>query len=566
MLLLFLPMPATQFGSYQLERRLAVGGTAEVYRARAPAGAGPGVVVLKRLLPQHLDDPRFREIFSEEARLAAKLEHENIVRLVDSGEVRGVPFLVLEYIDGADLSSLLRKTNAKMCPRVPLDVALHLIERLAQALIYLYTAQDGDGRPICVVHRDISPHNILLSRKGEVKLADFGIALHSQKETRTADGTIKGKLAYMSPEQAMASRDLDARSDIFSLGCVLYEMMFGQSPFWAASDIETLESVRMAKYQLDRRRLACDPVAELIEGCLKRDPNERFADPQALCLEIQRARVAVGIGPARVERWVQSLLGDPPANVATEPDSAERKVALLDQHLIGGAGYTALLPGASGRSGSTAPSVELATLPAATSAVSTPLPEARPPRLPRWVFVMPIAAVLVLGAALLLVFVPSSAERRAHGPPIFADARPADARPTDVAVTTVPSVDAASRATRPSAISADAQPTRRRPTASRSRAIARSRHARQRRGRLTRPVAPKAPAKRQMGFLTVNSLPWARVYVDRRYIGNTPIIRRSLPVGDHRIELRDAGGRRMRYFKTEIRMGQTTTHSFSQRR
>ena len=198
-------------------------------------------MVLKRILPQFGADPAFVGMFIDEAKLAARLSHPNIVQVYDFGAVDGVYFIAMEYVDGVDLRQALKWSVDAHAPLSPAEVAA-IGEDVARGLFCAHSLHDDRGAPQGVVHRDVSPHNIMLSRAGAARLMDFGIAKAADRATRTATGTIKGKVAYMAPEQA-AGRELDGRADEFALGLVLWECLAGVRMFQGDSDLELLRQV-----------------------------------------------------------------------------------------------------------------------------------------------------------------------------------------------------------------------------------------------------------------------------------------------------------------------------------
>ncbi len=223
-----------RIGPYEVQRRLGVGGMAETLIAvrRGPGGFEQRVC-LKRVLPAYAEDESFREAFLDEARLVARLRHTNIVQVYDFGRAGDSWYLALELIDGLDMQELLEALAARG-ERLPLDVLMLVAMELGHALDYAHRLAIG-GAPAHVVHRDLSPSNVLLSTSGEVKLADFGIAKASTRTHHTATGIVKGKAPYMSPEQAQA-QPVDGRTDLFALGVILYESLAGRRPFDGATD------------------------------------------------------------------------------------------------------------------------------------------------------------------------------------------------------------------------------------------------------------------------------------------------------------------------------------------
>ena len=211
------PKAPSAFGRYTLLEQLAVGGMAEVFRAKITSSHGfEKILVIKRILPHLAADPNFVAMFIDEAKLTAQLTHPKIVQVLDFGEVRGQYFTALEYIDGFDALGLLRVAAQKRV-HIPRSLAVFIVSEVLEALDYAHNARDMEGKPMQIVHRDISPSNIFISKRGDVKLGDFGIAHAQRRESKTQAGTLKGKYGYMSPEQVVG-RPIDARSDLFAVG------------------------------------------------------------------------------------------------------------------------------------------------------------------------------------------------------------------------------------------------------------------------------------------------------------------------------------------------------------
>jgi serine/threonine-protein kinase len=275
-------------GKYRIVRRLASGGMAEVFRAQVVGPEGfEKDVCLKRVLPHLARDSEFVEMFKAEARLAAKLQHTNIVQIFDFGEEDGSYYLAMEYVDGRDLRGILKLAQDRS--RVlPPGLAAFITAEAAKGLSYAHTRREG-STPLNIVHRDISPHNILISWNGEVKVADFGIAKAASRASATRTGVLKGKIAYMSPEQARGDT-VDARSDLFSLGLVLYEMLTGTRPFQGATETETLGRVLHHNISppLTLNPDIPEPLSQLTMHSLERDRTARFATAEEMSRELSR--------------------------------------------------------------------------------------------------------------------------------------------------------------------------------------------------------------------------------------------------------------------------------------
>jgi serine/threonine-protein kinase len=267
----------SQFGRYTLLERLAVGGMAEVFRAKISSSHGfEKVLVIKRILPHLAADATFVSMFIDEAKLTAQLTHPKIVQILDFGDVAGQYFIALEYVDGSDALGLLR-TSAQRRLHIPRHLAVFIINEVLEALDYAHNARDMEGKSMHIVHRDISPSNIFLSKRGDVKLGDFGIAHAQRRESKTQAGTLKGKYGYMSPEQVVGQQ-VDGRSDLFAVGVVLAEMLMGRRLFTAANDLDVLLMVRDAR--IERLAKYCrdlPPVLDrIVRRALQKDPRERF--------------------------------------------------------------------------------------------------------------------------------------------------------------------------------------------------------------------------------------------------------------------------------------------------
>jgi hypothetical protein len=235
--------PAPRFGRYEIVERIAIGGMAELYRARLGGAhdfAKP--VVIKRILPHLSADPSFVSMFIDEAKITAQLSHPKIVQVFELGTTGGELFIAMEYVEGIDLLKLLR-FYARRGRRLPPPIAVHIAHEILDALEHAHAALDDQGLPLSVVHRDVSPGNVLISSRGTVKLTDFGIARAAERNQKTEAGTLKGKYGYMSPEQVI-NADVDGRSDIFAVGVVFAEMLMGKRLFVAPSDLDVLLMVR----------------------------------------------------------------------------------------------------------------------------------------------------------------------------------------------------------------------------------------------------------------------------------------------------------------------------------
>ena len=272
-----------RLGKYVVGDRLASGGMAEVFHAQAATGASfGGPIVLKQMRPELAASKELVAMFVEEARISTHLDHPNIVKVHDFEVTDNELFLVMELVDGPDLLAVLGRC-AKLGRPIEPELAVYIACHVLEALEYAHAAASPTGERLKVVHRDVSPSNILITRRGQVKLADFGIARMSYGGTpELASGTLKGKFGYMSPEQVRGD-DLDARSDVFSLAVVLAEMLVMRRLFSAASDVDLLLMVRRADLsRLDRYGADIPPpLARILRTALAADRQRRFASAGA---------------------------------------------------------------------------------------------------------------------------------------------------------------------------------------------------------------------------------------------------------------------------------------------
>lgn len=300
------------FGRYTLVERLAMGGMAELFLATAPGEHGfQKKVVIKRLLPHLAREPVYTAMFIDEAKLTAALVHPKIAQTHELGRFENDLFIAMEFVDGIDVLALLRE-HAWLRKRIPVEQAVWICHEVLDALDFAHNLADERGQSLGIVHRDISPSNVLLSRRGDVKLVDFGIARASAagRHHRTKSGTLKGKYGYMSPEQ-VTEQPIDARSDLFSVGVVLAEMLCGRRLFAAAAEIDVLLMVRDARLtRLDQFGGHIPPALDqILRKALRKEPDERWSsaaelrDVLADWLFQERLRV----GPRQIAELVESF-------------------------------------------------------------------------------------------------------------------------------------------------------------------------------------------------------------------------------------------------------------------
>ncbi len=277
-----------RFGNYILIEKLGTGGMAEIYKAKMEGVEGfQKLVAIKRILPQFSHNKDFTTMFIDEAKVAAQLSHRNIIHIYDLGKIENSYFIAMEYMEGTDLRKIMHSAKEKG-EKIPIPIALFIASQVASALDYAHNKKDHNGKPLNIVHRDVSPQNILISKDGEIKICDFGIAKAASKASHTRAGSLKGKLQYMSPEQAWG-RQIDYKSDIFSLGVVLYEMLTGKHLFEGDSELSILEKVRHPKVEPLSKFIKDCPVEleKLLEKALKENPDERYSEANLMKKDIE---------------------------------------------------------------------------------------------------------------------------------------------------------------------------------------------------------------------------------------------------------------------------------------
>jgi serine/threonine protein kinase len=268
------PLP---FGKFLLLDRLNAGGMAEVFLAKVfGRQGGEGIVALKRILPSLLSDQEFVGMFIDEARIAVQLDHRNLVQIFELGRHADNYYIAMEYVSGFDLRTVIDRSKKR---RQPLSIAqvIHLVGELASGLDHAHRARDRDGKSLQIVHRDVSPQNIVLSRSGRLKLIDFGIAKAATRLQATQAGILKGKFGYMSPEQARGL-PIDRRSDLFAMGVIFYELLTGLRLFAGEADFAVLERVRKAEIAPPRRANPAIPeeIERIVLKALAREPEDRY--------------------------------------------------------------------------------------------------------------------------------------------------------------------------------------------------------------------------------------------------------------------------------------------------
>jgi serine/threonine protein kinase len=311
-------------GRYELLRRLARGGMAELYLARAVGIHGfEKLCVLKLVLPHLAEDREFVEMFLREARIAARLDHPSIAHVSDIGELDGEPFFVMQFIHGRDLRTIVTELGESP---LPMSAALTIARDLAAGLHYVHERKDGDGKPLGLVHRDVSPSNVMVGYDGDIKLVDFGIAKSTEQRSSTRTGVLKGKVAYMSPEQCHG-RKIDRRTDVFNLGILLYEMTTGQRLFAGDNDFYVMTRIVRGMYARPSEVKSDYPEAleAIVERALQVDPEDRYPTAEALQADLESAAADRGIRLSNlsVAKFMRNLYGEQPRPEDDDPLDAD---------------------------------------------------------------------------------------------------------------------------------------------------------------------------------------------------------------------------------------------------
>jgi eukaryotic-like serine/threonine-protein kinase len=549
-----------EVGRFNIRSRIGTGGMGEVYLATAPGPRGVEKLVAIKLIRGLQEQGQYLlEMFIEEAKVSFLLSHPNIVHTYEIGEVDGHYFLVMEYVEGITLGALINHFREVLRQPLPLRFALHVAAEVARGLDYAHNLTDQDRRPLGIVHRDVSASNVLVSNDGQVKVSDFGLAISSLREYESQSGEVKGKAAYMAPEQ-LAGRKVDARADLFALGVLLYEMLSGRNPF-AENRRDITIAARIKGLPIFPLAQAADhapqPVLEAVQRCLALEPEGRFASARELgralegCLRqlgqavssydfadfVAQARDAGKVAPAAahpfdralgmviqrvkaaggVERYVTlppvvgqgPLVPRPTAQITTDEKPGLGRAATVSS--------TTTSPAPVNRP--TEPPSQSGSL-AAESSTSVP-------RIPTWRRWGPAAVVLGLAlvAATLVLIVGLGGQTPSRGSSAGAGTsgalRPAvDAGPAR-------RVDGAVAVVAP-----DSRPAR--------------------------PTGKPVKAARGSGFLSVNTEPWSNVIIDGVAVQSTPLVRHKLLAGSHRVLLTNPARSLRAERRVTIKAGQVT--------
>ena len=563
---------------YKLLDRIAVGGTAEVFHDVFFADDGSErKVVIKRVLPQFARDERFRRLFHEEACVAVTVTHPNIVRVLDHGELEQTCYIALEPVEGLDLGNLLtRARGTALLP--PANLAAFVVTQVAEALQFIHDQTSSEGTPLKIIHRDVSPQNILVSFSGDVKLTDFGIAKSAIRHETTVDGTLRGKLDYMAPEQATL-KEVDQRADLFALGCVLYEMLQGSPPFHDANEILTLDRVREGRIVVPLEQLDAPPeLKQVLDRVLQVDREQRYQHAAEMVADLRRFMAPLDSAAALREalaRWARQVSeARAAANPADAVESAVRRLMgdTIEDRATHRQGTT-VFASSSNNSSETL---------SVTGEVRAPASRVRR----RHLLLVLLTALAISGWLLWAVFY-FGRDSGTPGHDASPDASP-DTSSGQPDARTSPLPDAARPASPPTrrTLSLQSQPASatvmmqgrvvgRTPmeltvpdrrfvlelSKPNHRAWSRSLDPASMPATI-RVVLRPAATRRDTGSITINSMPWCRVTIDGSYVGNTPLMRLQLPAGKHQVELRGPDGAPRKRMAVSLRPGQNLSYSF----
>jgi serine/threonine-protein kinase len=470
-----------QTGGYELLRRLAAGGMGEVFVARKTGAADfEKHVALKLLLPHLTASPESVKRFYAEARLAARMHHPNIVEIFDVGEAEGRPFLAMQLVEGLSLAQYLRLVSERQLT-VPLPIARAIALSVCEALSYAHGLTDSRGRPLKLVHRDVTPSNVLLSFTGAVQLTDFGIARIG--DGHTSAGVLRGKASYVAPEQLTHETAVDTRADLYSLAVTLYELLTHDNPFRKDSQDETLAAVLVGKARPVRQvrpEVTVAMEAALVRAMARR-PDERFPDATSFRKAFVDGPVASAPDLAEHLR----LVAGPKAEPDGEEPGATKSQVLRVTHSV---------------------SAELTPSPGRRSIVAA---------------AVGLVAVAALVAGVVLVTREASAPVQVEAIPAPEPA-PITALPTDVPAEAPPAPE--EQPAEPAAVAPEPAAAPRVST--------------------PKPKAPPKPRPElRIGYLAADAEPWADVLVDGARVDRTPFSKYPLPVGRHEVVFRAPDGR-----------------------
>lgn len=510
------------FGKYELVSRLAAGGMAEIFLARTKSIQGfEKYLVIKRILQHRTQDPEFVRMFLDEARVAATLDHPNIVQIYDVGHVDNEYFIAMEYLRGHNLIEIVRAGAKLGYAKPPLEHVVSILTQCCAGLHYAHEKRDFEGRSLEIVHRDVTPQNVVVSFDGSVKVVDFGIAKAATREVETLAGTLKGKIGYMSPEQCKGG-NVDRRSDIFAVGIILFELTTGKRLYHERSDFDTLKKIIEGPVPSPRDLLPFYPafLNAIVVRCLQKNPDDRYQTARDLHADLDAFardnQLVTGTVP--LSQYMERIYAD---ELATHKSADAAAMATAAQVTM--TGSTASYLGESSRR---------------SAPMATPLAEARRQHLTRLALQGAIAVLLVLLGGGVVWW-----QTRAPRQNPMTAAAPA-------ATLATPAAQPVAAAAAPSGAVAAAKTTAPAPAT----AVA---------------AVPSAPAHQRPtakpgdAHITVASEPRCEILIDGVPYGATPVIDIAVPAGRHMIVLLNSAAGVKEAKKVVLREGELWTRSFS---
>ena len=507
---------------YHLLRKIATGGMAEVYLAeQTGAGGFKKRVAIKRILPQFAEDQKFIEMFLDEARVAAMFHHPNLIQIYELGEVDGLLCMVMEYVRGLSLSELIKRTAATGQRKFPPGVAARILVQACEGLDYAHDFADPDsGQLLGLVHRDVSPQNILLSKEGIAKVMDFGIAKAAGNLHHTSTGALKGKLAYMPPEQ-LNGKPLDRRADVWALGIVLYELLAGRRPFVGESEASVFRAILLDPMPPIEALAEEVPVAlrNIVNGALARDLADRTPSAGSMALALEGWLSASGdrTSPADVSAWLKPLL-------PTNPSEAANGAPVITPSNITRASVLRSKP-PHFEQGQSEPSLDVPMDFTKATAPPAPAPASR-----AWLVAGGACAVAVAAVAFAWITLGHQAPQPPPPEPRVAERPSVAPTPGPPSPSVAPAIAAARVPELPAP--APIRPARSAPAVSRRR-IAKAAHARPSPASSPRTIDAASPETGGRGSLSVNTDPWSNVTIDGKDLGSTPLPTVELTSGRH---------------------------------
>lgn len=574
----------TSFGKYTLIAKIGHGGMAEVFLAavRGPAGFTK-LCVLKRLHPHLEEEDALVGMFLDEARLAARLNHPNVVQTYEVGDVEGLHFLTMEYLEGQSLARVLRHLRRLDQP-LPLGVGTRMFVELLDGLQYAHALKDFDGTPLNVVHRDISPGNVYVTYDGQIKLLDFGIARAGTQLVETRAGQVKGKFAYIAPEQATSEGTHDQRADIWSLGVVMWEAFAGKRLFKGDSEVATLHNALTSQIlTLDTEIDVPDELARIVDRALQRDPDARYLTARAMKEDLEAFMHSEGLRAGRndVGAFVSELF-------ERERDDQRRVLSAYMRGESPGISMTPISVGGGTGSG-------LSRSPVTASAASVIVTVDSGHKKKQMLF---FGLLLLLAAGIGAFFALSGKSEDpiaqgelangttgnvggpsndptlaagqagsngvgANGVAVGANGAGTNGNVVDPNVGTMAATPP--EPTLPEPVTSMAEPTVTEPSMEPVTAMDQRRNPSAMRPRNPTPVEATTPPRMEEpppaaedGFLTLDTIPWSNVALGNRRLGTTPLIRFRLPSGEHNLTLTNPEQGIRSTYRVVVQPGETT--------